>query len=84
MDKKFESDIFGFCAELTECTLQRKLFEKMHYTLMKKEGFSPPESTVKSRLMVQCSDTHHTVNFIICSQVICIRNMKDCKEESVL
>ena len=51
---------------------------------MKKEGFSPPESTVKSRLMVQCSESHHTVNFIICSQVICIRNMKDCKEESVL
>jgi len=52
LDKKYDSDIFGFYAELTECTLQRKLFENMRYTLMKKEGFSSQESTVKSRLMV--------------------------------
>lgn len=75
---------FGFCAELTECTLQRKLFENMRYTLMKKEGFSPQERTVKSRLTVQCSDTHYIVNFIMRSQVIYSQNIKDCKEESVL
>jgi len=56
----------------------------MRYTLMKKEGFSSQESTVKSRLMMQCSDTHYIVNFITRSQVIYSRNMKDCKEESVL
>lgn len=39
LDKKYDSDIFGFSADLTECTLQRKLFENMRYTVIKKEGF---------------------------------------------
>jgi len=56
----------------------------MRYKLMKKEGFSSQDSTVKSRLMMQCSDTRYTVNFIIRLQDIYSRNMKDCKEESFL
>jgi hypothetical protein len=84
LDINYDSDTSGFFEELTECTLQRKLFENMRYTLMKKEGFSPQESTVKSRLMMQCPDIHYIVNFIIRSQDTYIRNMKDCKEESVL
>jgi len=33
---------------------------------------------------MQCSDSHYTVKFIIRSQDIYSRNMKDCNEESVL
>jgi len=34
LDNNYDSDIFGYFEELTECTLQRKLFETMRYTLM--------------------------------------------------
>jgi len=56
----------------------------MRYTLLKKEGFSPQERIVKSRLTVQCSDTHYIVKFIMRSQVIYGQNMKESKEESIL
>ena len=68
-----------FCMYITN-----KIIWNMRYTLMKKEGFWSQESTVKSRLMMQCSDTHYIANCIIRSQDIYSRNMKDCKEESVL
>ena len=51
---------------------------------MKKEGFSSKQSIVKSWPMMQCWATHYVVIFIIRSQDIYSRNMKDCNEESVL
>jgi hypothetical protein len=83
LDKNYDCDIFGYFEELTECTLQRKLFENMRYTLLKKAGFSLQYSRVKSWTLMHCWATHIVI-FIICLQDIYSRNMKDYKEESVL
>jgi hypothetical protein len=58
------------------CTLQRKVFENMRYTLMKKEGFSLQYSAVKNWPMMQRWATHYIEIFLIRLQDIYSRNLR--------